>query len=143
MSANFSAVARLPDWERRLADHVDRARTMTYRMGRRDCGTFAVGAVEAVTGIDVWPAALPGYTSHRGLTRALRRMGWGSLDDAATALLGPPIAALQAHSGDVISDGSALGVMTPGGPVALSDAGFVALSRDSLVAAWAVGRAHG
>lgn len=143
MNKTASEWQRVPQWEARLSSHVEKARGMTYRMGRRDCARFAAGAVEAVTGVDVWPATLPGYETERGMVRAIRRMGWQSLDDAATALLGASIAPLQAHSGDVVSDGSALGVMTASGPVALSDAGFVALSRDSLVKAWAVGRAHG
>jgi hypothetical protein len=136
-------MARLPDWEARLAAHVTASRDVTYRLGRRDCARFAAGGVMAVTGVDIWPADLDGYSTHRGLVRALRRKGWQSLDDAATALLGPFIPPLAAHSGDVVSDGSALGVMTPGGPVALSEGGFVDMARGSLLCAWPVGRANG
>ena len=136
-------MTRVRNWETRLADYVAGAADVAYRLGKHDCGWFAVGAVEAVTGVDVWPADLAGYSTERGLVRALRRMGWQSLDDAATALLGQPIAPLAAHSGDVVSDGSALGVMTASGPVAFSDGGLVAIERCSLTKSWATGRAHG
>jgi hypothetical protein len=136
-----AALVRLPDWEPLLAAYVAASRDTVYRLGKRDCARFAVGGVEAVTGVDIWPADLDGYTSQRGMVRAIRRMGWQSLDDAATALLGPSIPALAAHSGDVVSDGQALGLMTPSGPVALSEAGFVAMG--GIARAWPVGRANG
>jgi len=50
---------------------------------------------------------------------------------------------LQAHRGDVISDGSALGLMTAAGPLVFSEGGMVAIERGSIVAAWPVGRSDG
>jgi len=134
-------LARVPDWEARLAAHGEAMCSATYRLGRQDCARAAVGAVLAVTGVDIWPAALAGYSTPRGMVRAMRRLGWETLDDAATALLGPAIPPLAAHSGDVVSDGQALGWMTASGPVALSEGGFVAMG--AIARAWPAGRADG
>jgi hypothetical protein len=141
MSAIGSSLPRVRNWEARLAAHGEAMRAEAYALGRMDCARAAVLAVAAVTGVDIWPAKLPPYQSTSGMARAMRRMGWATLDDAATALLGPPIAPLAAHSGDVVSDGEALGWMEPGGPVALSEGGFVRLHPASIVRAWPAGRA--
>lgn len=136
-----SDLPRVPNWEARLAAHGEAMRATVYALGRADCARAAVGAVLAVTGVDIWPAALPAYKTPSGMAKAMKRMGWATLDDAATALLGPAIPPLAAHSGDVVSDGQALGWMTPGGALALSEAGLVAMAPGSIVRAWPAGRA--
>lgn len=136
-----AAMPRVPDWEARLAAHGEAMRVASYALGRLDCARAAVGAVEAVTGVDIWPPALPAYQTPTGMAKAMKRMGWATLDDAASALLGDAIPPLAAHSGDVVSDGQALGWMTASGPVALSEAGLVMMAPASLVRAWPAGRA--
>jgi hypothetical protein len=136
-----AALPRVTDWEVRLAAHGEAMRAARYRLGRLDCARAAVLAVEAVTGVDIWPPALSGYGTPRGMVRAMRRLGWSSLDDAATALLGSAIPALAAHSGDVVSDGQALGWMTANGPLALSENGLVGMGV--ILRAWPAGRANG
>lgn len=132
---------RVPDWEARLAAHGNAMRSASYALGGLDCARAAAGAVLAVTGVDIWPAELARYSTPAGMAKAMKRIGWQSLDDAATALLGPAIAPLAAHSGDVVSDGQALGWMTPNGALALSETGLVAMAPGSIVCAWAAGRA--
>jgi len=133
---------RHPDWETRLADTVADWTGRTYALGTDDCGRFAAACVEAVAGAKLWPE-VGKYSTEAGLVRALARAGLDSLDAGATACLGDPLPPLMAHRGDVVSDGSALGVMTGAGPMMFGDAGMVIVARDSLVSCWAVGRPDG
>lgn len=131
---------RHPNWEERLAATVQAWAARDYAMGRADCGRFAAACVEAVAGVKLWPK-LGAYSSEAGLAKALKRAGFADLDAACTACLGDPMPPLMAHRGDVVSDGQALGVMTGAGPLVFSHDGLVPVRRDSLTAAWAVGRA--
>ena len=61
---------RLPGWEDRLNAHVMAHLSRPFRWGRTDCATFAAGAVEALTGVDL-ARGLRGYrTEAEGLRRA-------------------------------------------------------------------------
>jgi hypothetical protein len=135
--------ARHPDWEPRLAACVEDwiPRAYTFTLGH-DCAAFVLAGIEAVTGEKLALELRP-YKTQAGQARALREFGWDDLPAAADTMLGPRIAPLQAHRGDVVSDGSALGLMTAAGPVAFSEAGMVTMERGSIVAAWPVGRSDG
>lgn len=133
---------RHPEWEERLADTVQAWMGRAYELGTADCGLFASACVEAVTGVALWPK-LGSYKTEAGLARALARAGFDNLDAACASVLGEPMPPLMAHRGDVVSDGSALGVMTGAGPMIFSDEGMVLVDRGDLTAAWAVGRADG
>ncbi len=137
-------VRRLPDWEDRLNAEIIawRGRTYAHRAGQ-DCASFAAACVVAVVGINPLPRTLRRYSTAAGQARALARAGWADLVAAADACLGDRIPALAAHRGDVVSDGSALGVMTAKGARAFSENGMVTMDPESLMAAWAVGRADG
>lgn len=135
--------ARHCDWEPRLAACVAdwTGRAYAFKPGK-DCAAFVLAGIEAVAGEKLALALRP-YKTQAGQARALREFGWDGLPAAADAMLGPRIAPLQAHRGDVVSDGSALGLMTASGPLAFSEAGMVAMHRGSIVAAWPVGRSDG
>jgi len=135
---------RHPDWEPRLAACVVdwTAREYSFAWGC-DCVAFVLAAIEAVADERLTFDGAKPYRSPAGQGRWLKEMGWGSLLDAADATLGSRIAPLQAHRGDVISDGSALGLMTAAGPLMFSEGGMVAIERGSIVAAWPVGRSDG
>lgn len=135
---------RHPDWEPRLNACVEAwtPRDYTPAWGS-DCVAFVLAAIEAVSAERlVFDGARP-YRSAAGQGRWLKDMGWRSLLDAADACLGDRIAPLQAHRGDVVSDGSVLGLMTAAGPVAFGEGGMVRMARGSIVAAWPVGRSDG
>lgn len=140
---NGADLQRHPDWEQRLAALIDGWLDASYLWNSTDCGHFAAACTEAVTGVRVWPADLGAYRSERGLLRALKRCGWSGLDKMATAMLGPPIAPLAAHRGDILWDGQALAVMGPAGPMAMTHDGLCLIARDSIRSAWPVGRANG
>lgn len=135
---------RHPDWEARFSDVVVAWRFREYAFAwGGDCVAFVLAVIEAVSGERlIFDGAKP-YRSAAGQGRWLKEMGWTNLMDAADACLGERIAPLQAMRGDVVSDGQALGVMTPDGAIAFSDNGMVKMARDSIVAAWPVGRCDG
>ena len=136
-------LTRHPDWEPRLAACVEAwaGRAYAFKPGH-DCAAFVLAGIEAVAGEKLALALRP-YKTQAGQARALYELGWDGLPDAADALLGPRIAPLQAHRGDVVSDGSALGLMTASGPMVFSEAGMVTMQRGGIVAAWPVGRSDG
>lgn len=132
---------RHPQWEERLSAVVEAwdARDYAPAWGS-DCVAFTLAAIEAVSGeILAFDGARP-YRSAAGQGRWLKDMGWRNLMDAADACLGERIPVLAAHRGDVVSDGSILGVRIGGGYVAFGEDGMTWLDQRSLVAAWPVGR---
>jgi hypothetical protein len=134
---------RHPQWESRLIKAVEAWRDRPYRFAPgSDCVAFVLAVVEAVSG-ERLIIETGKYRTAAGQMRALRQLGWASLPEAADALLGDRIAPLQAMVGDVVSDGSALGVMTRQGPVAFGEDGLTVINRRSVVAAWPVGRVDG
>ena len=137
-------LTRHHDWEPRLAACVQdwAGREYAFAWGRV-CVAFVLAGIEVVADERLTFDGAAPYRSAAGQGRWLKQMGWGSLLDAADATLGPRIAPLQAHRGDVVSDGSALGLMTAAGPVAFSEGGMVTIERGSIVAAWPVGRSDG
>jgi hypothetical protein len=132
--------ARHPDWEPRLAACVEdwTPRQYAFVLGR-DCASFVLAGIEAVTGEKLALELRP-YKTQAGQARALREFGWDDLPAAADAMLGDRIAPLQAHRGDVVSDGSVLGIKAAHGCFAFSEDGMVQIAP---VIAWPVGRSDG
>jgi hypothetical protein len=134
---------RHPQWEARLAEALAAWQGRPYRFAPgQDCIGFVLAAIEAVTGERLVFELKP-YRSPAGQARALRAAGWASLPAAADDCLGGRIAPLQAMCGDVVSDGSVLGIMTRAGPQAFGEGGMVRMAPASITAAWPVGRADG
>lgn len=134
--------SRHPQWQDRLGWVIAAwaGHDYAHRWGH-DCVGFILLAIEAVSGERlIFDGARP-YRSPAGQARWLRDMGWRDLLDAADACLGERIPPLAAHAGDVVSDGSTLGVMTHAGPMAFGEEGLKRMAVNSIVAAWPVGRA--
>lgn len=131
---------RHPDWEPRLAACVEKwtPRAYAFKPGH-DCAAFVLAGIEAVAGEKLALELRP-YKTQAGQARALREFGWPDLPAAADAMLGPRIAPLQAHRGDVVSDGSVLGIKAAHGCFAFSEDGMVQIMP---VIAWPVGRSDG
>jgi len=63
---------RLPDWPARLDAYLRSRRDLPFAWGTNDCGMFAAGAVEAMTGV------LPGdwsYSSDKAALRLIQAAG--------------------------------------------------------------------
>lgn len=133
--------ARHPLWEDRLTWVVAAwaGHDYTPRTGH-DCVAFVLQVIEAVSGERLTFGLRP-YRSARGQARWLAQLGWADLLDAADACLGERIPPLAAHRGDIVSDGSVLGVMTGGGPMAFGEDGLQRMAEPSIIACWPVGRA--
>lgn len=106
-------MSRLPDWRARLVDYVDRVRAEPFAFGANDCGQFAGGWLEALTGENPAAELRGAYTSQAAGIALLRaRMGYTGPVDWARALF-PIIPAAMAQVGDLAvlrtPDGPALG----------------------------------
>ena len=134
---------RHEDWAERLADYLAEAARWSFKQGLYDCGHFAAGAVEAMTGVDHLAPYKGRYESVRGYLRLLKDDGYDSVGAFCTAALGEPISVLLAQRGDVVmteQDGlEALGVCNGQNAVFLSRmGGLVELPMADCSQAWRV-----
>ena len=105
---------RLPDWAERLAEYL--AHPHVFSWTGTNCGQFAAGAVEAITGHDVG-AVFRGAKTRRQQLAILKRVAGGDIEAAALMIGGEPLAnPTLAQRGDVVSvptpQGPALGICT-------------------------------
>ena len=106
---------KLDDWKPRLRAFLAAQAEAPFAYGSADCGAFAGGAIEAMTGENPHAKVAGKYKTMAGAIRALRRLGH---DDhvAYTASLLTEIDPLYAAFGDIAvvdsPDGPALGVVT-------------------------------
>lgn len=131
---------RLPDWQLRFDDLIQRRWYQPFRWGAQDCAIFAADSVMAITGVD--PAVgLRGLTA-RQACRALR--GYGGLTNAVTQALGPPSHPDHAVEGDVMlmHTGRRPALAICAGPTKVigpSRGGLLRLSRKDATLCWRVG----
>lgn len=91
---------RREGWERRLQVVIDAARTRPYVLGEHDCFRLACRVIEALTGVDRWPA-FAGYRSKRGALARLARHG-ASFEAAGDWFFAVPLAPVaQGRRGDI------------------------------------------
>ena len=93
---------RLPDWDERLITFVRSRMHVPYRYGVNDCATFSIGAVEAVTGVDLFPG-VDRPTSWIGAAKFLLSRGWEDVEDMMTSCLGGPSLPGPSRVGDLVS----------------------------------------
>ena len=103
--------ARLPGWERRLAETIDAARDRPFQWGKHDCAIWAFDLRRDLTSSDDVAALWRGrYRTARGAVRVMRRLGWLSLETAGRDLLGEPLPSVHlAQRGDLVLANSGLG----------------------------------
>ena len=105
---------KLVDWRPRLRGFLAAQADAPFAYGSADCGAFAGGAIEAMTGENPHAKVAGKYKTMAGALRALKRLGH---DDhvAYTASLLTEIEPLYATFGDIAvvdsPDGPALGVV--------------------------------
>ena len=133
---------RLENWERRLGDYLDTRRGQDFAYGTNDCGMFAAGAVEAVTGVDPIPSFRGAYDSATTSIRALKRLGKGTLDATIDSLFDEhPIG--YARRGDIVWNGESVGVCIGHEALFVGEiegvSGLVSVPRSGWVKAWTVG----
>ena len=105
---------KLVDWRPRLRGFLAAQADAPFAYGSADCGAFAGGAIEAMTGENPHAKVAGKYKTMAGALRALKRLGH---DDhvAYTASLLTEIEPLYATFGDIAvvdsPEGPALGVV--------------------------------
>jgi hypothetical protein len=102
------------DRRSRLLDYIETVRREPFEYGRCDCGTFAAGAVEAMTGTDPAAAIRGHYTTFAGGIKKLRAAGYSDHVAMAAALYAK-VPRAEAQVGDLAvvntDEGPALGVV--------------------------------
>lgn len=92
---------RREGWETRLVDVIEQARHRPYQLGQHDCFRLACAVVEALTGVDKWPAFEGRYATRGEAVRHIARFG-SSFEDAASAFFGAEAThARSARRGDL------------------------------------------
>lgn len=128
---------RLDDWETRLLEYLA-GHSKRFVWGQSDCGLFASGAVEAMTGVHPFPRFVGAYDTREGAALALRMMGEGTLVRTFDSRF-PRCAPGMARRGDLVMASNAMGVCLGGHGVFLGEAeGFVNIPRAAFALAWRV-----
>lgn len=94
---------RADGWEVAFAEAIEAARHKPFAWGGHDCATWAADVRRALTGDDMAADWRGRYRTQLGAARLIRRLGYGSLAEAAEARLGAPLpTVLLAQRGDVL-----------------------------------------
>ncbi len=104
LKVDREAQMKVTGWEVLLATAVESARTRSFTWGTHDCATWAFDLCRDLTGGDDTAALWRGrYRTARGAARVMRRLGWASMSEAGTALLGTPLTDVRlAQRGDLV-----------------------------------------
>lgn len=133
---------RRDDWASRLISVIDAADNKPFAWGKQDCALFAADCVQAMTGEDFAAPFRGRYDTALGSVRALKMMGYASLEEYVIAVLGEPINANTAGRGDVVMvdtpEGKALGVVAGIEAAVAGVNGLVLMPRDSWLSAWRI-----
>jgi hypothetical protein len=130
---------RIEGWEAALAAEIERARAIPFQWGIHDCAIWAFDVRRALTGEDAAKAWRGRYGTALGAYRELRRMGWASHVDGATAIMGAALATpLLAQRGDIVLSGDAFGICLGAQAVFLATAGLIYLQTSECQVAWRV-----
>lgn len=92
-------MARVSDWEKRLAECLAWHQAMEQAWGKSDCYMMADDAVEALTGHRMYPKAL-GYSTERGAARKLKAHGFADVGQAFAAKFAE-VPVMMAQRGDI------------------------------------------
>jgi cell wall-associated NlpC family hydrolase len=129
----MSKLTRHQHWPEQLAAQIAAAQAQPYVIGVHDCARFSCQCIQAMTGVDLWPA-IAGYNTRRGAIKAMAQHG-PTLEAAAAKLLGTqPAPALTARRGDLLTFndtlGDHLGVCTGTHVALLAENGLTLLRLD-------------
>jgi hypothetical protein len=134
-------MARLPDWEPRLAAYLESVRDREFVWGEHDCALHAANAVLAITGEDFAAPFRGKYSTGAGSVRALKRYGAGTLEATFDAAL-PEIGNSFAQRGDIVLRDGMVGVCLGADAAFVGEAdgvpGLVRFPRREWSRAWAV-----
>jgi uncharacterized protein DUF6950 len=136
---------RVPGWEDRLAAAIADARVESYALGRHDCFRLACRVIEALVGVDPWPAWAGTYASRREALRRIAEYHEDGFTAAASRFFGGAPQPMElARRGDLCefidSEGAPhLGVVLGAEVALLGPEGLVFVRRDACPHHWRVG----
>lgn len=119
-------IVRVPDWEKRLNEVVERHMDLPSQFGVSDCWMIPADAFEAITGEKLYRGIR--YKTEAGAAKQLRKRGFETVEDAFRARL-PEIGRLSARRGD-------LGVVERDGAISggvVTNIGFVTRGEGSVL----------
>lgn len=93
---------RVRDWSTRLISLLQERRLMPFEWGKHDCCLFAADAYIALCDKDLASEFRGRYKTELGAYRALKRLGYESVDDVLSAKLGEPKATKLPERGDIL-----------------------------------------
>ena len=67
-------MARLDNWQTNLTELIESKRAETFKFGRFDCSLWAMMAIEAVNGLNIYDKYLGKYTTATGALKKLRQV---------------------------------------------------------------------
>jgi hypothetical protein len=117
---------RLPDWELRLNEAIEKHLALPAKFGLSDCYMIADDAFQAITGERLYKGVR--YGTERGAGKQLRKRGFETVEDALRARL-PEVGRLLAQRGD-------LGVVERDGALSggvFTSLGFMTRGDDAVV----------
>lgn len=134
---------RYEDWAERLAEYYELLHELQFEQGTHDCGLFAAGAIEAMTGVDHIAPYRGKYTSVAGYMKLLKADGFKSVEAYCTSVLGEPIPVLLAQRGDLVMKQErgieALGICDGASAIFINqDGGLTNVYMDECLKAWRV-----
>lgn len=139
-------MARLPNWERKLAEWQKAATGRPFSWGDSDCCLAVCDALLAITGIDPAQSFRGNYKTKRGAYGALKRFAGGGLVETVEKITGdlgwPEIPVLMARRGDVglvdTDQGEALAICVGPKWAVQGASGLAFMSIKSGLRAWRV-----
>lgn len=129
---------RLSNWDSRLADYIESKREIPFAYGSNDCAHFVAGAVEAVTGEDVFSDLRGTYDTEFGSLRIIKELGKSDLGEVIDSMF-DEITISHAQRGDIAFFDGSIGVVMGSFAWFVSDDGLERVPRAMWDKAWSVG----
>jgi hypothetical protein len=125
------------NWPNKLYHYVESVKDTPFAWGVFDCAVFAAGAVETITGEDVF-APVAGYDSAHGANEMLAENGCEHVFGYVDKLF-DRAPTLTARNGDLAACGFGLGVIYGGVALVPGDDGLLSFPLDQVAHCWRVG----
>src|SRR5258708_34753930 len=77
---------KFEDWPKRLMAFFDERRAWPFEWGKNDCASLGIAAVEAMTGVCIWPIT---WADDREALEVIKAAG-GLVAAISSTVLGPP-----------------------------------------------------
>jgi len=133
----------MTDWTALLATFINGRLNIPFTWGEHDCALFLADWILARTGHDYAAPFRGRYKTAIGSKRALKRLGYNSLEQVITSALGEPLTTpLLGQRGDAVlvdtDEGPAAGVVFAAGIAVQGETGIVSLPLGRAICAWRI-----